>query len=32
VKLAVELALPPFERRLHQDGREPVVKVAQTPR
>jgi hypothetical protein len=32
VKLAVELALPPFERRLHLDGRDPVVKVAPTNR
>jgi hypothetical protein len=28
VKLAVELAMPPFERRLHLDGHHPVVRVA----
>jgi hypothetical protein len=32
VKRAVELAMPPFERALHLDGRDPVVTVAPTRR
>lgn len=32
VKRAVELAMPPFERRLGLDGRDAIVKVAPTAR
>jgi hypothetical protein len=32
VKRAVELAMPPFERSVGLDGRNPVVKVAATNR
>ena len=32
VKRAVELAMPPFEKAVHLDGRDPVVTVAPTSR
>ena len=32
VKRAVELAMPPFERRVGLDGRDPIVRVAPTAR
>jgi hypothetical protein len=32
VKRAVELAMPPFERSVGLDGRDPVVKVGHTSR
>ena len=32
VKRAVELAMPPFEKAVHLDGRDPMVKVAATSR
>ena len=32
VKRAVELAMPPFERKLKLDGRDPIVKIAPASR
>ena len=32
VKRAIELAMPPFEKALHLDGRDPVVTVTPTSR